>query len=175
MQRSCWHPRRYDPLVLVRSAKRADLDAIMAIYDRAIVSSTATFDLAPLDAGAREQWFARFGSLDPMLVAEDAGHVVGFAYYVPFRHKPAYAQTKETTVYVAEDARGRGVGTALYQELVRRARSSGVHTLIAVLAGANPQSEALHRRFGFEPVGTLREVGFKFGQWVDVAVWQRLL
>lgn len=163
------------PSVTVRSATRADCAPIMAIYDRAVTTSIATFDLAPLDAAARERWFARFGSLDPLVVAESGGTVVGFAYYTEYRSKPGYARTKESTVYVDDGAVGRGVGSALYRELLRRARSSGVHSLIAVIAGENPASEALHRKFGFERVGTLREVGLKFGAWIDTTFWQRLL
>jgi phosphinothricin acetyltransferase len=161
--------------VHVRIATRADLDAITAIHDRAILTSTATFDLTPLDPAGRERWFARFGTLDPLLVAEDGGRVLGFAHYAPFRLQPAYVHTKEVSAFVAEEARGQGVAKALYRELIRRARSSGVHALVAVLGGENEASSALHKSFGFELIGTLPEVGFKFGHWIDVTLWHRLV
>ncbi len=93
----------------------------------------------------------------------------------PYRPKPAYAATKEVTVYVDAARRSGGAGTALYEVLIEHARQNGVHVLLAVLAGDNVASEALHRRFGFEPIGRLREVGRKFGAWVDTTFWQKTL
>jgi phosphinothricin acetyltransferase len=108
------------------------------------------------------------------LVAVDAGSVVGFAYSGPFRARPAYAATRETSVYLAAGARGTGVGRALYSELLTRLDDAGVHTQVAVVALPNDASEALHRALGFERVGVLREVGRKFGRYIDTAWWQRM-
>jgi len=160
----------------IRDGTRGDLDAIMAIYDHVVMTSAATFDLEPLDSAQREQWIARFDDgREPLLVAEDQAGVIGFAYYVQFRGKPGYARSKETTVYVAERAQRRGVATALYAELIARARSAGVHVLVAGIGGHNPPSVALHERLGFQFVGRFREVGRKFGAWQDVEFWQMTL
>ena len=161
--------------VFVRDATPGDFDAMVAIYAHWVACSTATFDLAAPALAERAAWFARCEAGDPVLVADDGDAVVGFAYYGAYRSKPGYAATKETTIYVAPDARRRGAATALYGELIERARRAGVHTLIGVVSSGNPESDALHRRFGFEPVGTLREVGRKFDRWVDTIFWQRIL
>jgi len=161
--------------LLVRDAGRSDLAEITRIYNEAIETSVATFDLCAFTTEQREGWFGQFGDDDPILVGEVDGRVAGYAYYLPYRTKPAYAATKELTVYVDGAHRGRGVGVALYGELIDRARRRGVHALIAVIAGDNPASERLHRGFGFRPVGRLAEVGRKFGSWVDTTFWQRIL
>lgn len=159
----------------VRDASDDDLPALVEIYNHAVVHGVATFDLAPFSVDARKPWFSQFGPDNPLLVAEDTKGIAGYAYYLPYRAKPGYASTKETTVYVAPARRGRGIGNALYAALFDRARSAGVHLLVAVIAGENPASVALHRRFGFVEVGTLREAGRKFDRWVDTTLYQVLL
>lgn len=159
----------------VRIATRADLPAIQAIYEAAVLQSTATLDLEPMRPDELETWFRSFGTLDPLVVEEDGGSVRGFAYYAPYKSRPGYVHTKEISVYVGDAHRRQGVGTALYHDLIRRARSSGVHALVATLSGPNEASEALHRRYGFERIGALPEAGFKFGHFLDVTIWHRLL
>lgn len=148
----------------------------MRIYNHAVATTTATFDLEPQTVASRTAWFARFDDANPLLVCElDDASIAGFAGYTPYRDRPAYAATKETTIYVdARHARG-GVATALYRELIAHARANGVHVLVAVLGGSNPASEALHRKLGFQMVGRLREVGRKFDAWVDTWFWQLTL
>jgi L-amino acid N-acyltransferase len=159
----------------IRDASIADLAGIVRIYNQAVTGGVATFDLEPATPEQRLEWFAQFGPENTLLVAADGDRLTGFAYYLPFRSKPAYAQTRETTIYVDEAWQGRGVGSALYEELIARARTRGLHSLIGVLGGDNPASAALHRKFGFEHVGHLREVGRKFGRWVDTNYYQKLL
>jgi L-amino acid N-acyltransferase YncA len=101
--------------------------------------------------------------------------VLGFGALSPYRDRPAYATTVEDSVYVRHDARGRGVGRAILHELVRLATAHGFHTVMARVVGSHEVSIALHRTCGFELVGIEREVGRKFGRWLDVAVMQRLL
>lgn len=161
--------------VSVRRARPEDLPATVEIYNQAVVDTVATFDLEPVTVEGRRKWFAQFGDHDPLWVAEIDRRIVGFAYYLPYRAKPAYAATKELTVYVDRAHHRRGVGRRLLETLVEHARSAGVHTLLAVLAGDNPGSAALHRAFDFEPVGHLRQVGRKFDEWVDTHYWQKLL
>ena len=158
----------------IRAATAADLDALAAIYDEQVVTGVATFDTEPRGPSH----FTHRLDGDPLgellLVAETDGVVVGYAAAGAFRPRPAYAATRETSVYLTAAARGRGTARALYADLLRRLDAAGVRTQVAVVALPNPASEALHRRLGFVHVGTLREVGRKHGRWVDTALYQRL-
>jgi len=158
----------------IRPARPADLAAVAAIYNVEVEQGVGTFDTDPKGP---DHFSHRLDAADPrdvFLVADEAGTVVGFAYSGPFRPRPAYAATRETSVYLASSARGRGLGRALYAELLARLDAAGVHTTMAVVALPNDASEALHASLGFERVGVLREVGHKHGRWVDTAWWQRL-
>ncbi len=135
--------------------------------------TVATFDTEERGVAYLGAAMAALGPTDAFLVAEEGGVVLGYALSGSFRPRPAYAGTRETSVYVAERARGRRVGRMLYAELLARLDAAGAHTQVAVIARPNEASEALHRAFGFEPVGVLREVGNKFGRWVDTAWYQR--
>lgn len=159
----------------VRRGTADDLPAIAAIYNHSIEHGVATFDVDPVTLGERRAWFAQFDDAHPLFVCELERAVVGYAYYLPFRQKAAYALTKECTVYVAPEAHRRGVGSALYTALVAYARAQGIHALVGVLGGDNPASVALHRKFGFVEVGHLREVGHKFGRFVDTHYFELVL
>jgi L-amino acid N-acyltransferase YncA len=161
--------------MLIRPAEDADLPAVKAIYDHQVLTSAATFDLEPPTV---DYWRSRLASTEPgdhMLVAVEDGVVLGYAYSGSYRPRPASSRTRETSVYLAADAAGRGVGRALYEELLARLRADGVHTVLAVIATPNPASEALHRACGFEQVGLLPEVGHKLGRWIDTAFWALVL
>jgi phosphinothricin acetyltransferase len=159
----------------VRNASAADLAPIVAIYNHAVRETTATFDTEPVTVEGRREWFTQFGDEHPLLVAEIAGEIVGFAYYLPYRSRPAYGATKESTIYVAPERHRGGVASALYAELLARARAKRVHAMIAVLGDDNPASVGLHRKFGFRFVGRLQEVGRKFDRWVDTQYFELLL
>ena len=157
--------------VTVRDADLADLPRIAAIYDEQVRTAISTFDLEPRPMA---YWDARLASTEPgdhVLVVESAGDVVGYAYSSSYRPRPAYARTREVSVYLDAPARGQGLGRLLYDELLTRMRADGVHQVLAVIALPNDASEALHRACGFERVGLLPEVGWKFGRWVDTALW----
>ena len=157
--------------VTVRSADPADLPRIAAIYDDQVRTAISTFDLEP---PPRTYWEARLGSTargDHVLVATADDEVVGYAYSSTYRPRPAYDRTREVSVYLDASARGRGVGRALYDELLGRLRTDGVHQVLAVIALPNDASEALHRACGFSRLGVLPEVGWKFDRWVDTALW----
>ena len=167
-------PPRASAEVHVRTATAADLPALAEIYTDAVLTSVATFDVEPQPP---DLFAARVASTRPgdhVVVAEADGRVVGMAYAATYRPRPAYDGTRETSVYLAPDARGRGLGRALYGELLRRVDADGIHTCLAVIAEPNAASEALHAALGFERVGTLREVGRKFDRWVDTTWWQRI-
>jgi phosphinothricin acetyltransferase len=162
--------------VRIRAATVCDLPAIARVYGHAVRTSVATFDVDDPDPA---YWQARLDSAHPgdhVLVAEDAdGRVVGYAYSGSFRPRQAYDRTRETSVYLAPEAVGRGIGTALYARLLELLRESGVHVVVAVVAQPNPASDALHRSLGFREVGTLEEVGHKFGAYVSTRWYQLLL
>jgi phosphinothricin acetyltransferase len=161
--------------IAVRAAVVRDLPSIVAIYNQAVLETTATFDTEPSTVEARSAWFTQFGTEHPLFVAERAGAVSGFAYYLPYRARPAYRTTKESTIYVAPEHHRGGVASALYGELISCARARGVHAMIAVLGDDNPASVALHRKFGFRFVGRLEQVGRKFERWVDTQYFELLL
>ena len=153
----------------VRPAQSADLVAVAAIYAISVSTSVATFDV---EEPPLSYWQAKLDSTatgDHFLVVSEAGEVLGFAYSGTFRPRPAYGRTRETTVYLAPGSTGKSLGTRLYADLLRR---DDVHLAVAVVAQPNPASNALHRRLGFIEVGTLDEVGFKFGAYVSTTWFQ---
>lgn len=156
----------------IRSAEQPDLAPVAGIYALAVRTSVATFDL---EEPPPAYWQAKLEGTAPgdhLLVACDQEEVLGFAYSGAFRSRPAYARTRETSVYLAPGATGKGVGTALYAELLDLLRKDEVHLVVAVVAQPNPASNALHRKVGFTEVGTLDEVGFKFGAYVSTTYFQ---
>jgi phosphinothricin acetyltransferase len=159
----------------VRIAHVGDAEAIRTIYNTEVAGSTVTFDIEPRTSGEQRAWITRHQGAHPAVVAVEGGTVTGFGALSPFRDRQAYATTVEDSVYVHLDWRGRGVGRLLLEELLTLARVQGFHTVIARTSGDNDPSIALHRACGFALVGVEREVGRKFGRWVDVAVLQFML
>ncbi len=159
----------------IRAAESGDLPAIAEIYNDAVLNSSATFDTEPMTLEETEQWLRDRSHPYAVLVAEHEEEVVAWAALKAFASKPAYRFTAENTVYVRADMRGRGVGKALLGRLLEAAAENGFRTVIARIAAPNPASVRLHRRFGFRRVGVEREVGRKFGRWLDVVVMQKAL
>jgi L-amino acid N-acyltransferase len=159
----------------VRRARLDDAEALRAIYNLEVTTSTVTFDLVPRSEAEQRAWLAERSGAHAVVVAEDGDEVLGFGSLSPYRDRPAYTTTVEDSVYVRRDVQGRGVGRALLGELVEVATASGFHTMIARVVGGHEASLALHLTHGFELVGTEREVGRKFNRWLDVVVLQRLL
>ena len=161
--------------VVVRLAIVEDAAEIRRIYNHEVERTTHTFDLVPRTLEDQRAWLReREGALG-VLVAELGGQVVGFSSLSEYRPRAAYRTTVESSVYVDETARGRGVGRQLMHELVGLARARGFHTMVARIAGGHEASIQLHEAVGFTIVGTEREVGRKFGGWLDVMVMQRML
>ena len=164
--------------VHVRLARGEDNEAIRAIYNLEVTTSTVTFDIMPRSRTEQQAWLAaRSGALACLVAEDDAaeGEVLGFAALSRYRDRPAYATTVEDSVYVDRAAQGRGVGRALLEGLVDTARAHGFHTVVARIVDGHEASIALHRACGFELVGVERQIGRKFGRWLDVAVMQRML
>jgi phosphinothricin acetyltransferase len=162
-------------LVQVRLATLADAEAIRGIYNVEVLESTVTFDLVPRTLDDQQEWMTARSGAHAVVVAEDAGQVVGFASLSPYKERPAYRTTVEDSVYVRRDQQGRGVGKALLAELLTLGTQHGFHAVMARIVGGHETSIALHQGAGFSVVGTEREVGRKFGRWLDVVVMQRLL
>ena len=159
----------------VRLARPSDAEAIRAIYNAEVTGSTVTFDLVPRTMAEQLAWIEEHQGAHPAVVAVSNGVVVGFGSLSPFRERPAYATTVENSVYVDAARRGQGIGRRLLHELVELGTRQGFHTVIARISGDNAASISLHEAEGFTMVGVEREVGRKFGRWIDVTVMQRML
>lgn len=168
-----------DPsLRLIDCSEPAHAAAILDILNEAIANSTALYDYAPRRPEAMSAWFAtKRANGFPVIGAVDAeGQLMGFASWGSFRAFPAYKYTVEHSVYIHHQHRGRGLGKTLMRELIRRARESDrVHALIGCIDASNAGSIALHQALGFAHAGTFKQVGFKFGCWLDAAFYQLLL
>lgn len=162
-------------LVGVRFVELSDAAAIAYIVNHYIAESTANFRTEPQTAAEWEQDIAQYAGRYPWLVAEYDGEAVGVAYAKPWNARQAYDWTAEATVYVADGQRGRRVGSTLYRELLKRLETQGFRSVMAQVTSPNPGSEALHAAFGFELVGTIKDAGYKHGEWRDVGIWQKTL
>jgi L-amino acid N-acyltransferase YncA len=161
--------------VAIRLAERRDAEGIRAIYNYYATESTALFDMVPRTLDEQVQWIDEHSGGHPAVVAEVGEEIVGFGSLSRFRSRPAYATTVEDSVYLLDGHRGRGIGRLLLVELVRLAGSHGFHSVIARITGDNEASIGLHSACEFVVVGTEREVGRKFGHWLDVVEMQRML
>ena len=159
----------------IRLASIADADAIREIYNLEVTGSTVTFDLVPRTRDAQEEWLREHAGAHPAIVMTEDDVVVGFGCLGPYRPRPAYATTVEDSVYVRRDRQGRGYGRVLLAELLRLATVHGFHAVIGRIVDGHEASIVLHQKCGFDMVGVEREVGRKFGRWLDVVVMQRLL
>ncbi|MBE3640061.1 GNAT family N-acetyltransferase [Mangrovicoccus algicola] len=163
--------------MLICDAEERDLDGITAIYNHAVAHTTAIWNDAQVDLPNRRAWLkARREAGHPVLVARaEDGTVAGYASFGDWRAFDGYRHTVEHSVYVRADLRGGGIGLALMQALIARARSAGKHAMVAGIEAGNAGSLRLHERLGFERAGVLREVGTKFGQWLDLVFMTRRL
>jgi len=162
--------------VQIRPAELADAEAIAAIYNVEVLESTATFDLTPRSLEEQRTWQMERSGAHAVLVAQDEqGGIAGFASLSAFRSRPAYSPTVESSVYVATTHRRQGVARLLMIDLIATAQSHGFHSIIARIADSQIASLDLHESMGFDLIGIEREVGRKFGRWLDVAVMQVLL
>jgi phosphinothricin acetyltransferase len=152
-------------------------DAILAILNEAIVTSTALFDYQPRPRESMGAWFkAKDAARYPVIGVEDeAGALLGFASYGPFRAWPAYKYTVEHSVYVQKDHRGKGLGRVLLQQIITAAQTQEQHLLVGGIEATNTASIRLHEAMGFAHSGTIREAGYKFGRWLDLGFYQLVL
>jgi L-amino acid N-acyltransferase YncA len=162
--------------VTVRRATREDCPAILEIYNEAVLTTTASYDLQPRTLEHRQAWFEDHAAADyAIFVAESGGRVVGWSSLSRFHDRYGYRFTCENSIYIAASQRGRGIGSLLLAPLIEAARDRSLHTIIAVIDASNEASLRLHRRFGFEQVGHFKEVGHKFDRWLDVIYLQKMI
>ncbi len=159
----------------IRPAVAADLPAVSAIYNHSVLTSTCTFALEPETLADREAWFDGRTAAHPVIVADAAGEVVAWASLSAWNKRCGYASTVEWSVYVREDWQRKGLASAMLNELIRLAKAAGHHVILGGVSADQTASLELHRRHGFVPVAHFREVGFKFGRWLDVIYLQLTL
>ncbi|HEY1531239.1 MAG TPA: GNAT family N-acetyltransferase [Galbitalea sp.] len=159
--------------MILRPAVDADLDAILAIHNDAILHSTALWTDEIVARSEREEWLAtRVNAGNAVLVAIESDAVAGFGAYAPWRWKSGYRNTVEDSVYIANGFQGRGLGRALLVALIDHAREAGHHVMLADIESGNAASIRLHESLGFVEAGRLREIGTKFGGWLDLTILQ---
>lgn len=163
------------PDIPIRTAVDSDLAAINDIYNYYVLNSTCTYQEEPDSLDARRRWFHHHGEVHPVIVAVMGNEVIGWGSLSAFHARSAYRHTVENSIYVHAQWQRRGIGTLLLRELIQRAAQSGHRAIIAGIDADQPGSIALHARFGFEHAGHFKQVGYKFGQWLDVIYMQLIV
>ena len=158
--------------MLIRPATLQDQPGILEIYNESVLHSTATFDTDPRTPEKQLEWFNRHKANHPVLVAEYDGKIAGWASLSPWSDRCAYDSTVEVSVYLAPEQRGKGLGFQLLQQVTEAGRKVGNHTVISRISSDNLASIRIHEKAGYSTVGTMKEVGFKFGRFLDVVMMQ---
>lgn len=160
---------------MLRGCTPTDAAQICDIYNYYVRESVITFEETPVVESEMARRIADITARLPWLVWEENGTILGYAYAGPWKARAAYRHSVESSIYLAQDATARGLGSRLYLALIADLRQRGFHCVIGGTALPNPASAALHEKLGFTKVAEFREVGFKLGRWVDVAYWQLIL
>ena len=164
-------------MITIRPATVADLPGILEIYNDAVLHTTATYDYEPRTLEQRRQWFEdhQRDNYAVFVAVDETGRIVGWSALNPYHARPGYRFTSEDSVYIAADRRGQGIAKQLLEPLIEAARARGLHVIIAAIDATNEASIRLHTRFGFEQVGHFKQVGFKFGRWLDVNYMEKII
>jgi L-amino acid N-acyltransferase YncA len=163
-------------MVRIREAVENDLTQMLAIYNDVIINTTAVYDYQPHTLAMRQTWFnSKKEQGFPVFVAEENGNVLGLSSIGPFRAWAAYQYSVENSIYVASEARGKGIGKMLMPPIIDAARQLKMHTIIAGIDAGNEASIKLHRYFGFEEVAHFKQVGWKFDRWLDLKFFQLIV
>jgi phosphinothricin acetyltransferase len=160
---------------VIRPAKSADVPRIAEIYNHHVRETVVTFEEQPVTDEEMTRRITETTAEYPWLVSEVDGTLAGYAYASSWKRRSAYRFAVESTIYLAPEFHGRGLGYELYRALIAEMRSHGLHCAIGGISLPNPASIALHEKLGFKPIGLFREVGWKFWKWVDVGYWELLL
>ena len=163
-------------MITIRHAEEKDLPQMLEIYNDVILNTTAVYDYEPHTLEMRKQWFETKQQQGfPVFVAEEENKIVGFSSFGPFRAWAAYKYSVENSVYVKASERGKGIGKLLMPPLIDAAKKLKMHTIIASIDATNEASLKLHKSFGFEEVAHFKEVGYKFGRWLDLKFLQLIV
>ena len=165
----------FSPENVIRPARLADATRICEIYNHYVRETVITFEEVPVEADEMAGRIRGVQALAPWLVAEEDGVIAGYAYATPWKTRSAYRFAMESTIYMAAELSGRGIGGSLYAALIAELRSREIHCAVGGIALPNPVSIRLHERLGFREIGRFREIGWKFGRWVDVGYWELLM
>lgn len=160
---------------MIREVRPDDAAQIAGIYNRYILETTISFETQPLSAEDMRIRIEEISSYFPYFVAKNNGKLTGYCYAHPWKERAAYCKTLETTIYLASEAKGRGLGTRLMTQLIKECRNRGYHALIACITAENEESCQFHERLGFKKVSHFEQVGQKFGRWLDVADYELIL
>ncbi len=161
--------------LVILPASEDHLAEITDIYNDAVLNSTASFDSVAKTLTEKRVWLGEHGENHPVVVAELCGEIAGWGGLSPYHERACYHSTVEDSVYVSKCYRRKGIGTRILEDLIDRAKDSGHHAIIARIDGKNEASINLHNNFGFQKVGILREIGYKFGMWLDVVVMELII
>ena len=160
----------------IRDANEGDLEGILGIFNHAVINSTALWIERLSDVEDRRAWLKQRNAAGfPVLVAVADGEVLGYASYGTWRANEGFCHTVEHSVYVRDDQQGKGIGKALMQKLIDRAKTENLHVMVAAIESSNSASIELHKRFGFITTGQMPQVGRKFGRWLDLTFMQLML
>lgn len=160
---------------MIRQVLPSDAPSIAEIYSHFVLHTTISFETVAPDTAEMEQRIRTITASCPYLVAEEDGRVVGYCYVHPWKERAAYCHTYETTIYLHPDVCHKGIGTKLMERLIEACRTRGYHALIACITGDNEASIRMHEKLGFKQVSAFKEVGQKFGSWLDVVDMEYLL
>lgn len=157
--------------MIIRKAERKDIQVLLEIYNYEVVNGVSTLDINPRTIGQWTDWYEKHNIKNhPLIVAEDNGTVMGYATLSSYREKEAYSSTVELSIYVHPEHRGKGVGSVLMNAIIKMAKEDEtVHTVVSVITSGNAASEHLHEKFGFTFSGRIKEVGMKFGNYLDIS------
>ena len=156
----------------IRPVKTEDVNELSEIYNHYVVTSIATFETEIISELEMLKRVETNSKKYPWLVLEIQQEIVGYAYATAWKTRQAYAQTVESTIYLRENVQAKGLGYKLYSSLIEILQKQGLHAVLAGISLPNEPSIRLHEKLGFERAGTLKEVGNKFGRWIDVGYWQ---
>lgn len=160
---------------MIRDVLVSDARRIHEIYNKYVVESRATFREQPVSLKEIETQIQKIIENFPWLVYEEDDHIVGYTYADKWKEKTAYRYTVETSIYLDSEYLGKGIGSKLKEAMIKELRNRGFHCVISAISLPNPASVAMCEKFGFQKVGQLREIGYKFDEWIDVGYWQLLL
>ncbi|MCG8582197.1 MAG: N-acetyltransferase family protein, partial [Bacteroidales bacterium] len=160
---------------MIRPVKATDADCIAGIYNHYIDSSIATFELDLIDENEMLNRIKKINAKYPFIVFEESNQILGYAYASQWKLRKAYMKTVESSVYLHPEAHGKGIGTKLYSHLIGELNSMDIHAVIGGISLPNDASVRLHEKMGFQKIGQFKEVGRKFGKWIDVGYWELVL